>query len=172
MRVGIVGSRNYNPLAAVREFVERLPYRQTIVSGGARGVDRAAEDAAKVCGHDLVSFRVGGGRNTGADFYIYRYSRTGGGDYDGWEGYDDVRTLVGGFRSYGAAAYMRNRYIVEFSEVVVPFWDGHSRGTANSMELAAAAGKLAAPRGFFECHGLNPYCGGDGQCDYHSDALL
>lgn len=145
MRIGIVGSRDYEPRDAVREFVLKLPPGQHIVSGGARGVDSWAESAAKELGHDLTSFRVGG--RTG-DHYIYRYQRAGNHLGDGWGGYDDVQTLESGFRSFGAAAYKRNRFIVEFSELVVPFWDGHSRGTANSVELASRAGKLVSSVSF------------------------
>ena len=42
MRVAIVGSREYPNLAEVRAYVRALPPDTTIVSGGARGVDRVA----------------------------------------------------------------------------------------------------------------------------------
>lgn len=46
--VGIVGSRDFPRLDAVQAFVGRLKRPCTeVVSGGARGVDRAAVDAAK-----------------------------------------------------------------------------------------------------------------------------
>lgn len=46
MVVGIVGSREYKDLARVREFVFTLPEDTLVVSGGARGVDSVAVDAA------------------------------------------------------------------------------------------------------------------------------
>ena len=46
--VGIVGSRDFPKPEAVWEFVKRLDPETTIVSGGARGVDKAAENAARV----------------------------------------------------------------------------------------------------------------------------
>lgn len=59
-RVAIVGSRDYKvwyhegtryqDLSEVREFVGSLPPDVTIVSGGARGVDTAAVNAAKEFG--------------------------------------------------------------------------------------------------------------------------
>ena len=49
-RVGVVGSRNYQDLLAVRRFVQNLPPGTVVVSGGARGVDMAAEDAARGVG--------------------------------------------------------------------------------------------------------------------------
>lgn len=46
-RVAIVGSRDYADLERVRAYVRALPLDTVIVSGGARGVDTAAEMAAK-----------------------------------------------------------------------------------------------------------------------------
>lgn len=47
MRVGIVGSRDYNFWDLVLEFVDRLPTDTTVISGGAIGVDTLAEHRAK-----------------------------------------------------------------------------------------------------------------------------
>jgi predicted Rossmann-fold nucleotide-binding protein len=49
-RVAIIGSRDYPELDAVREFVRTLPRGTIVVSGGARGVDAAAEREAKTLG--------------------------------------------------------------------------------------------------------------------------
>jgi len=48
MRMAIVGSRDFKRLDKVRQFVEDLPLDTTVVSGNARGVDRTAEDAARL----------------------------------------------------------------------------------------------------------------------------
>jgi hypothetical protein len=53
MRVGIVGSRDYPNLDQVERYVMELPLYTTIVSGGARGVDRAAEASARRHGLEL-----------------------------------------------------------------------------------------------------------------------
>jgi predicted Rossmann fold nucleotide-binding protein DprA/Smf involved in DNA uptake len=47
--VAVVGSRDYPDLNEVREFVanEFNPQTDILVSGGARGVDKVAEDTAK-----------------------------------------------------------------------------------------------------------------------------
>lgn len=50
VKVGIVGSRDYPDLEAVRRFVAALPEGTVVVSGGARGVDQTAEDAARARG--------------------------------------------------------------------------------------------------------------------------
>ena len=43
---------------------------------------------------------------------------------------------------YGkSAGFRRNELIVAAAQVVVAFWDGKSRGTANTIELARKAGK-------------------------------
>lgn len=46
-KLAIVGSRDYPDLAAVRAYVLALPWDTIVVSGGAYGVDKAAEDAAR-----------------------------------------------------------------------------------------------------------------------------
>lgn len=45
--VAIVGSRDFPDLDAVRRYVCALPPGTVVVSGGARGVDRVAEDEAR-----------------------------------------------------------------------------------------------------------------------------
>jgi len=55
-RIAIVGSRDYPDLEAVKHFVEALPPNVTVVSGGARGVDRTAEDTARARGMKVVVF--------------------------------------------------------------------------------------------------------------------
>lgn len=56
MRVAIVGSRNYRDLDRVRRYVASLPKGTIVVSGGARGVDKTAERAAKECGLNVCIF--------------------------------------------------------------------------------------------------------------------
>lgn len=48
MRIAVVGSREFPNLVQVIDFVMELPVDTVVVSGGARGVDAAAEWAAKV----------------------------------------------------------------------------------------------------------------------------
>ena len=50
MRVAIVGSRGYSDLNAVIEYVNSLPDGTVVVSGGAKGVDLTAENAARARG--------------------------------------------------------------------------------------------------------------------------
>lgn len=46
------------------------------------------------------------------------------------------------WKRYGRAAGMiRNKNIIDTADEVVAFWDGQSKGTANSIERARKAGK-------------------------------
>lgn len=46
------------------------------------------------------------------------------------------------WKKYGkGAGFVRNKTIIENSDVVVAFWDGESKGTANSIETAKKLNK-------------------------------
>lgn len=107
VKLAIVGSRDFQPLGLVREFVDMLPGNVTVVSGGARGVDAAAESQAWKAGLDVISLRPRWDKGRGA----------------GLE---------------------RNTDIVNTADHVVAFWDGQSRGTADTIAKAKRAGKLLA----------------------------
>lgn len=52
------------------------------------------------------------------------------------------RIHFAGWEVYGrSAGYVRNARIVQDADKVVAFWDGKSRGTANTIKLAKDAGK-------------------------------
>lgn len=50
MRVAVVGSRGFANLDLVRKYIRGLPKDDTIISGGAEGVDTVAVEAAKARG--------------------------------------------------------------------------------------------------------------------------
>lgn len=52
--VAIVGSRTYPDLDLVREYVAELPEGTVVISGGARGVDSVAEQAARKRGLETL----------------------------------------------------------------------------------------------------------------------
>lgn len=58
MRIAIIGSRNFPHLDWVREYVRALPADAIIVSGGAEGVDSAAELEAARRGLKTQIFRA------------------------------------------------------------------------------------------------------------------
>ena len=68
LRVAIVGSQEYSRLDLVRDYVNQLPAARVIVSGAARGVDAAAEEAALAAGLATLTFPAdwtGLGQNAG-----------------------------------------------------------------------------------------------------------
>jgi len=40
-----------------------------------------------------------------------------------------------------AAGFVRNKQIIDAADTVLAFWDGKSKGTKNSIDLARASGK-------------------------------
>ena len=56
MRYLICGSREFADPKQVDDYIKRLPPLSTIISGGARGVDTWASNAAKRYGHKTLIF--------------------------------------------------------------------------------------------------------------------
>jgi predicted Rossmann fold nucleotide-binding protein DprA/Smf involved in DNA uptake len=56
MKIAIVGSREFPKLEMVAAFVDDLPAGTVVISGGARGVDTAAEMRARERGLEVMSF--------------------------------------------------------------------------------------------------------------------
>lgn len=143
MRIGVVGSRDFVALHKVDEYLSALRASamgndepEAVVSGGARGVDQRAEDWAMRKGVVLVSFRPKPA--TTHAFHIERWTYTPSPEGPGPE----IVRLPGLYPTFRAAAFVRNGFIVEFSDQVAAFWDGHSKGTADSISKARAEDKL------------------------------
>ena len=104
LRVAIVGSRDYAPHHHVYSLVRsRLPAACTVVTGGARGVDTWAENAA----------------NKRQDFPPPRIFLPSKAIYPPTQAY-----------------FVRNQQIVDFADVLIAFWDGHSTGTRDVFKRA------------------------------------
>lgn len=107
MKLAVVGSRSVGETVEDVDFIYEVldTYRkfeglQTIVSGGAKGVDEVAE------------------------FYAS-------------ERKIDLRIFYAKWNQYGkAAGYRRNLEIWDYADEGVAFWDGKSKGTSHSFELA------------------------------------
>lgn len=56
MRIAIVGSRGYQPLHRVINRILALPKDSIIISGGAIGVDRTAQETALKLGMEIKTF--------------------------------------------------------------------------------------------------------------------
>ena len=57
-RLALIGSRDYPSPDRVRRYVRGLPPGTVVVSGGARGVDSVAEEAARAAGLEVVVLRA------------------------------------------------------------------------------------------------------------------
>lgn len=121
MRVAVFGSREYQHLDDVRVFVDALVAKYpdvVVVSGGAKGVDQAAESAALQAGAKVISYRPT------KDYAVER-----------WElGTQTPHVTTLGpehptFDDYASAAIYRDALIAEDADRGVGFWNGKSRGT-------------------------------------------
>jgi predicted Rossmann fold nucleotide-binding protein DprA/Smf involved in DNA uptake len=86
---------------------------------------------------DYLKFEIteivsGGAR--GADSLAERYAR---------ENNLPMKVFAAEWDKYGkSAGYKRNKLIVDYADVVFAFWDGESKGTQHSINLAKEQGKL------------------------------
>ncbi len=80
---------------------------------------------------DINQIISGGAR--GADTLAEDYAR---------EKHIPVKIFYPDWQKFGkAAGFIRNKDIVKNSDMVIAFWDGQSRGTRSSIELAKQYGK-------------------------------
>ena len=134
MHIAIVGSREYPHLEDVKALVEHIAADNpcaVIVSGGAKGVDKMAEETANAAGLEVISFRVRqiDDENFGTEEWYF--SRSGGGN---------VRLMIEEptWQTYDDALSYRNALIIERAERVVAFHDGLSRGTQLALDFTKA----------------------------------
>lgn len=124
MRVLVCGSRTWTDYRQVatklKTFADanggRGALDMTVIHGGARGADRLVERAIQ-----------------------YLCEEFDGDVYSNIE----VRVFPADWNKYGkAAGFIRNKQMLEEGkpDIVLAFWDGKSRGTANMIQLAKAAG--------------------------------
>lgn len=142
MKVGIVGSRDFRDLALVREYVRSLPSYAILLSGGARGVDTAAETAARERGFVTVIYRpveVDGGFIVQKT--VARPDRAWTENLTELRGKRFKELAVMTFPTFAQAAFYRNGLIVRGADRLIAFWDGLSRGTHDSILKAEEAGK-------------------------------
>lgn len=140
MNIAVVGSRDFPRMDTVQAFVRGIPEGNTIVSGGARGVDRMASTAAIGAGLHVVEFRVLDRKD---GWFTPEKWTFDPGDPDGWQlvSMQPPGIRPKAFRSFGQCAYFRNGLIVQECDVLVAFWDGQSKGTKHAIDLANELGR-------------------------------
>lgn len=107
MKIAIIGSRECEKIdfAGNLEAVLNVSENDTIISGGAKGIDTLAANYAKENNLNLIEF-------------LPDYKKNG-----------------------RAATFIRNREIVDNSNVVVAFWNGKSKGTKYTLDYARKKNK-------------------------------
>lgn len=104
---------------------------QTIAVIGSRCFEDYAFLSEKLLQLEIAKIVSGGAR--GADQLGARYAREQG---------IELLKFLPDYKKHGrGATHVRNRQIVEASDMVVAFWDGQSRGTKYTMDYAAKKGK-------------------------------
>lgn len=141
--IAVVGSRDGVDLTVVAAYVRQIfgKYPNAmLISGGARGVDQAAESTAQGMGKMWRSARPAGpyphDRGSGKRENLFRIEMFG---HPTPQGYDDPWEL-GAYDTYKDAAYARNTMVAEAGMVLVAFTSG-SRGTAHTISEAARMGR-------------------------------
>src|SRR4051812_10396313 len=116
MIVAVVGSRKWTMLIDVQRYVERIAQkhpRAIIVSGGAEGVDRTAEEAAAALGLDVISYRPYEYENMEYKREFSIETVTKGERAQAIVVAKSRRINTPYFRTYGQAAIFRNGWIVD-----------------------------------------------------------
>lgn len=82
---------------------------------------------------DIPIGRLVSGGAAGADSLVEQYAKDNG---------IDILVIKPDWQRHGrGAGFIRNKIIVDTSDMVVAFWDGASRGTKDSMDHAEKTGK-------------------------------
>jgi len=118
MRLAVVGSRdfnNYDLLKEILDYVHNLKEVTMFVSGGAKGADKLGE-------------RWADENNIPKEIYPAE-----------WNNLDDEPCIIK-YNSYGKpynclAGHNRNELIVKNSDKIIAFYNGISKGTANTIKL-------------------------------------
>jgi len=112
MKIAVVGSRGFKDVEFVRRTVGNIfNPGDTLISGGAKGVDTYAEELI-----DLLSSGLVGPYNKKIIL-------------PDWNKYGK------------SAGFIRNKLIIDEADLIIAFWDGTSKGTKHDIDLALASKK-------------------------------
>lgn len=131
MKIAIIGSREFPCPNFVKEKVGylcetlgRMETPLTIISGGANGVDTWAEEVAK------------GWEELGVKILVFKAN---------WQDLSHpdaiIKTRNDGTKYDARAGHRRNKLIIDEATNIIAFWDGTSKGTKHSIDLAIKANK-------------------------------
>ena len=113
-KIAIVGSRKFKDKKFVKDTVGKyFDIEYTFISGGAHGVDSWAEETI-----DEMNKIINPVYLIKKNIYLPNWNKYG-----------------------KRAGFIRNELIVNEADKVVAFWDGISKGTKHSINLAIKAGK-------------------------------
>lgn len=121
MIIAVVGSRDFKDMQLVSVYVKALDPGTKVISGGARGVDRIAIEAAKRAGLPWEEYPADWNNIDHPDAVVKE--RPDGSKYD------------------ASAGFRRNTMLAELADKVVAFWDGSSGGTMDTVKKAKKFGK-------------------------------
>lgn len=129
MKIAVVGSRGFKDKEFVKDMVaKQLNSGDYLVSGGARGVDTWAEEIIPILETGLADFKI--------HKKIFEAK---------WDDLNApgavIKTNKQGKKYNVRAGYTRNKLIIDNADIVLAFWDGKSKGTKHSIDLAIKAGK-------------------------------
>ena len=114
MRIAVVGSRTFTDYNYLVQKLDELIF--------------GYEEFRNVHEFEIVS---GGAR--GADNLAELYA---------WFRHYPLKVFPADWNKHGrSAGYLRNKEIVNYSDIVVAFWDGQSKGTKHSINLAESQNK-------------------------------
>lgn len=137
MKIAVFGSRQGVDLERVGRYLsDRWDSRIVVVSGGAEGVDRYAEQTWAALGGRVISFRV---RQISPEEYGVQRVTFGGGQPTAVDWLTDEPT----FETYDGALIYRDMLIAELADRGVGFRAGgfYSRGTTHTADFFRAAEK-------------------------------
>lgn len=116
MKIAIVGSRTFCDRGLVISIVRStFVSGDILISGGAKGVDTWGEETLPILNAELA---VLGCRPIEKQIFLPDWDKHG-----------------------KSAGFIRNKLIIDSADLVVAFWDGKSKGTKSSIDLAINAGK-------------------------------
>lgn len=123
MKIAVVGSRTFTDEIFIKKILnDQFSHHRgdTLVSGGAKGVDSIAEKI--IDNWKNLHVKTYGGKEE--DFKINK------------------KIFLPDWNKYGKrAGFLRNQLIIDEADKVIAFWDGKSKGTKHSIDLAIKANK-------------------------------